>query len=42
MIFILIGGATAFIWLLTIARIPYMAAQLIATVNLPPGAFVYN
>jgi len=41
MIFILIGGATAFIWLLTIARIPYMAAQLIATVNPSPLGLLF-
>jgi len=41
MIFILIGGATAFIWLLTIARIPYMAAQLIASVNPSPLGLLF-
>jgi len=41
MIFILIGGATAFIWLLTIARIPYMAAQLITAVNPSPLGLLF-
>ncbi len=41
MIFILIGGATAFIWLLTIARIPYMAAQFIASVNPSPLGLLF-
>lgn len=41
MVFILVGSATAFIWLLTIARIPHMVAQIITTVNPSPIGLLF-